>query len=308
MPRNTFSQVGGLASNPMNGVHNILLQPAAGDDAGQNLTMSRKDLLKILDEIADPNTETTEIHIDEVRKATEYFEDLIDDLNALYGALQNNTDSVATKDPISGETYKTGPQLAKELASRIRQMDSKETKSSKVFNFAKYAAAKGKAREEKTKKKTRGNPFRVLMGQVGKMLDHGISKKDIIRYIGKKNMWNDETIGKAVDVVMDYSKKTRSEEKKFQKTDKEASNSFNFSRFAAVNATGSIYDQKPDYTKRSTAELMARASWLNDLLNYNDKTPQGDGRKAASKDGVNAELKKIREALTKRGFEVNELP
>ena len=200
MPRNTFSQVGGLASNPMNGVHNILLQPATGDDAGQNLTMSRKDLLKILDEIADPNTETTEIHIKEVRKATEYFEDLIDDLNALYGALQNNTDSVATKDPISGETYKTGPQLAKELASRIRQMDSKETKSSKVFNFAKYAAAKGKAREEKTKKKTRGNPFRVLMGQVGKMLDHGISKKDIIRYIGKKNMWNDETIGKAVDV------------------------------------------------------------------------------------------------------------
>ena len=54
--------------------------------------------------------------------------------------------------------------------------------------------------------------------------------------------------------------------------------------------------------------MMARASWLNDLLNYNEKTPQGDMRKAANKDGVSAELKKIREALKARGFETNELP
>ena len=31
-------------------------------------------------------------------------------------------------------------------------------------------------------------------------------------------------------------------------------------------------------------------------------------RKAANKDGVSAELKKIREALKARGFEPNELP
>ena len=144
------------------------------------------------------------------------------------------------------------------------------------------------------------------MGQVGKMLDHGIAKKDIVRYIAKKNMWNEETISKAVDVVSDYSKKKRSKEKKFQE---KKSYTFNISRkTAAIDATKSIYDVDPDFTKRSTAELMARASWLNDLLNYNEKTPQGDMRKAANKDGVSAELKKIREALKARGFEQNELP
>jgi hypothetical protein len=119
-------------------------------------------------------------------------------------------------------------------------------------------------------------------------------------------MWNEETISKAVDVVSDYSKKTRSKEKKF----KEKNSSVNESslRISAIDATTSIYEVDPDFTKRSTAELMARASWLNDLNNYNEKTPQGDMRKAANKDGVNAELKKIREALKARGFELNELP
>jgi len=119
-------------------------------------------------------------------------------------------------------------------------------------------------------------------------------------------MWNEETIGKAVDVVSDYSKKTRSKEKKFQ--EKKSNVNEASVRLSAIDATTSIYDVAPDFTKRSTAEMMARASWLNDLLNYNEKTPQGDMRKAANKDGVSAELKKIREALKARGFETNELP
>jgi hypothetical protein len=144
------------------------------------------------------------------------------------------------------------------------------------------------------------------MGQVGKLLDHGISKKDIVRYIAKKNMWNEETISKAVDVVTEYSKKKRAKEKKFQ--DKEASSQINLKKYAAKDIDGSIYDVEPDFSKRSTAEFMARASWLNDLLDYGVRTPQGDGRKVANKDGVTAELNKIRAALTNRGFDKNELP
>ena len=288
-------------------MNNILLQPGQGDGGlGQDVTMKLSDLKEVLKEIIDPKIKNTEDHQEKILNAEKFFKEYATDLNALYGALKNNTEGAITKDPLTGKEYPTGPQLAKDLLSRIEKM--KETVSlNKVFNMARFSAAKkNRAREEKDKKKTRGNPFRVLMGQVGKMLDHGISKKDIVRYIAKKNMWNEETIGKAVDVVSDYSKKTRSKEKKFQ--DKKSNVNEASVRLSAIDATTSIYDVAPDFTKRSTAEMMARASWLNDLLNYNEKTPQGDMRKAANKDGVSAELKKIREALKARGFEINELP
>jgi hypothetical protein len=309
MPRITISQIGGSLSNPLNnnGMNNILLQPGQGDGGlGQDVTMKISDLKEVLKEIIDPKIKNTEDHQEKILNAEKFFKEYATDLNALYGALKNNTEGAITKDPLTGKEYPTGPQLAKDLLSRIEKM--KETVSlNKVFNMARFSAAKkNRAREEKDKKKTRGNPFRVLMGQVGKMLDHGISKKDIVRYIAKKNMWNEETIGKAVDVVSDYSKKTRSKEKKFQ--EKKSNVNEASVRLSAIDATTSIYDVAPDFTKRSTAEMMARASWLNDLLNYNEKTPQGDMRKAANKDGVSAELKKIREALKARGFETNELP
>jgi hypothetical protein len=288
-------------------MNNILLQPGQGDGGlGQDVTMKLSDLKEVLKEIIDPKIKNTDDHQEKILNAEKFFKEYATDLNALYGALKNNTEGAITKDPLTGKEYPTGPQLAKDLLSRIEKM--KETVSlNKVFNMARFSAAKkNRAREEKDKKKTRGNPFRVLMGQVGKMLDHGISKKDIVRYIAKKNMWNEETIGKAVDVVSDYSKKTRSKEKKFQ--EKKSNVNEASVRLSAIDATTSIYDVAPDFTKRSTAEMMARASWLNDLLNYNEKTPQGDMRKAANKDGVSAELKKIREALKARGFETNELP
>jgi len=259
MPRTALSQLGGSLTNPLNnnGLNNILLQPGQeGADLGQDVTMKMSDLKELLKEIIDPKIEITEDHQYKVLNAQKFFKEFAEDLNALYGALKNNTESTITKDPITGEDYPTGPKLAKDLLSRIEKMN--ETVSlNKVFNMVRFSQAKkNKAREEKNKKKTRGNP--------------------------------------------------RSKEKKF----KEKNSSVNESsiRVSAIDATTSIYEVDPDFTKRSTAELMARASWLNDLNNYNEKTPQGDMRKAANKDGVNAELKKIREALKARGFELNELP
>lgn len=316
MPRYNYSQ-NNTATNPVtgNGYKNILLQGSPGGGAGQ-MTMSAKELIKILDDIINPDVETTEAHLQKILDAQQYFQELAADLQALYGALKNNTNNVQTISlEHENEKLPTGPDLAKSLKERlVTQMKMKEDTKVKqpevnaknYFNLVKFAAGKGKGREERDKKKTRGNPFRVLMGQVGKLLDHGISKKDIVRYIAKKNMWNEETISKAVDVVTEYSKKKRAKEKKFQ--EKESSSSFNFAKFAARDIEGSIYDVEPDYAKRSTAELMARATWLNDLLNYGVNTPQGDGKKVADKEGATAELNKIRAALTDRGFDKKELP
>lgn len=308
MPRNSLSQM--TATNPLNpnGISNVLLQPPSNEDSGQGFSMTLKDLKNLLQKLSNPTTEVTEDHINSLKNAQKFFSEFAKDLNALLGAFQNNTDSPPTRDPYTNDVYRTGPQLAEDLLKVIEEKmnDNKvESSSNRVFNLSRYAA-KSKSREEKDKKKTRGNPFRVLMGQVGKLLDHGISKKDIVRYIAKKNMWNEETISKAVDVVSDYSKKKRKKEKKFQ--EKEAFYNESNQRTAAIDAKVSIYDVDPDFAKRSTAELMARATWLKDLMNYGVNKPQGDSRKVADKNGASAELRKIREALKLRGFEENELP
>lgn len=306
MPRSSFSQtftnpVGNISIPGVN--NNILLKPGQNDTSGQ-MSMSEDDLLKILDDISNiTNTSDKEKYIPKIDNAIKNFDQYYQDLNAIKETLQNNTGGPITKNLDDGKPLPTGSELAKQLSSRIRSM---KTSNVKVFNLHRYAAKSQRAREERDKKKTRGNPFRVLMGQVGKLLDHGISKKDIIRYIAKKNMWNEETISKAVDVVSDYSKKKRKKEKKFQ--EKEAFYNESNQRTAAIDAKVSIYDVDPDFTKRSTAELMARATWLKDLMDYGVNTPQGDSRKVADKNGASAELRQIREALKLRGFEENELP
>ncbi|MEI4572894.1 hypothetical protein, partial [Klebsiella pneumoniae] len=48
-----------------------------------------------------------------------------------------------------------------------------------------------------------------------------------------------------------------------------------------------IYAVQPDFTKRSTTELMARAEWLKSLKGFNPEETHSEGRKAASKQGVN---------------------
>lgn len=302
MPRKIES---GLYSNPMTTPHGgLMLQQGGSEGAGQLTDLSKNKFVKFLNEFGKSNRDATIDDLDMIRRAmkSSNYSHFAADLEVLLGALQNNTGGIRS---ISLETNKplpTGHELALDLASRIENM--KEA-NSKVFNLTKFAQQKSQPREQSKKKKTRGNPFRVLMGKIGKLLDHGLDKRTIVKYISKENTWDDDTIEKAVKVVMEYNTK-----KKEKEVNKEASSSeaFNLTRFAARDIDGSILDAKPDFEKRSTSELMARATWLNDLLEYNQKTPQGDGRKAASKEGVAAELKAIKSALKSRGFELNELP
>ena len=302
MPRTIES---GLYSNPMGTPQGgLMLQQGGSEGAGQFADLSKNKFVAFLKEFGNSNRDATIDDLDMIRRAmkSSNYSHFAEDLEVLLGALQNNTGGIRS---ISLETNKplpTGHELAKDLASRIENM--KEA-NSKVFNLTKFAQQKSQPREQRNKKKTRGNPFRVLMGKIGKLLDHGLDKRTIVKYISKENTWDDDTIEKAVKVVMDYN--TKKKEKEVKKETK-SSEAFNLTRFAARDIDGSILDAKPDFEKRSTAELMARATWLNDLTEYDQKTPQGDGRKAASKEGVAAELKAIKSALKSRGFELNELP
>ncbi len=78
------------------------------------------------------------------------------------------------------------------------------------------------------KRRKRGNPFRVLMGKVQKMMDHGMRGQDIIRKILRlpKNSWKRETVSKCVEVVKQYNRKKKGKEKK----EGEKLSSFNLDR------------------------------------------------------------------------------
>jgi hypothetical protein len=205
-----------------------------------------------------------------------------------------------------------------------------------VYNNSKTA-------QVKKKKKTRGNPFRVLMGKVGKLLDHGVEKNDIVRYISKLKYWNKETIERAIDIVKEYNKKLEQgkdkdeKPKKSEKSEKTADTvdlkkllrdtenvekrtkdveetlelindtEEKSNKNASVKIAAFNYDSKPNFEKRSTAELIMRACFLMDLQDYSKTTKQGDFKDAADKKGVSEELKQIKAALKDRGFDNEEL-
>ena len=196
------------------------------------------------------------------------------------------------------------------------------TTAERGFNLARYIEAQAAEPTEgpptQKKKRTRGNPFRVLMGQIGKLRDHGMKKREIVRYLSKKAVFDEETIDKAVDIVTEYNqKKERKEQSSDQMMDQSTKDDinqrlssdggFNWQRHSAKESTASdLYGVKPQYDKRSTAELFARLSWLQSLQSFNgDKF--SEGRKAADTSGATQEIKAIRSALTKRGFSAEEI-
>jgi hypothetical protein len=311
-----------LASNPANGINNIPL-------SGENVEGVTKDEMRQLmnkikasnDNFGELSNEVTVI-ADKVQD-----KDLRYQLDKLSKALlMSNNNRTRTKDPITKEL---DPSYS-DIANKIEQTYLSEAKN--VYNNSKTA--------QKKKKKTRGNPFRVLMGKVGKLLDHGVDKNDIVRYISKLKYWNKETIERAVDIVKEYNKKLeqgKDKDEKSKKSEKTA-NVVDLERLldkkqeveketkdveetieqindteekgnknASVKIAALNYDSKPNFEKRSTPELIMRACFLMDLQDYSKTTKQGDFKDAADKKGVSEELKQIRSALTDRGFDKEEL-
>lgn len=276
-----------MASNPANDINNIPLN-------GEHVEGVTKDEMRqLIKKIKASDGNFSELSNEVTLTADKVQDsDLRHQLDKLSKALlMSNNNETRTKDPITKEL---DPSYS-DIANKIEETYLVEAKN--VYNNSKTA-------QVKKKKKTRGNPFRVLMGKVGKLLDHGVDKNDIVRYISKLKYWNKETIERAVDIVKEYNKKLEKGKDKDDETKKKA-NTVNLSE--SVKTAGLNYDSKPNFEKRSTPELIMRACFLMDLQDYSKTTKQGDFKDAADKKGVSEELKQIRTALTNRGFDKEEL-
>ena len=309
-----------LASNPANGINNIPL-------SGENVEGVTKDEMRqLMQKIKASNGNFVELSNEVTITADKVQDgDLKHQLDKLSKALlMSNNNRTRTKDPI---TQELDPSYS-DIANKIEQTYLSEAKN--VYNNSKTA-------QVKKKKKTRGNPFRVLMGKVGKLLDHGVDKNDIVRYISKLKYCNKQTVERAVDIVKEYNKKLEQGKDKDDKSKKTANvvdlpklvkekekveemtkdveetieqindTEEKGNKNASLKIASLNYDAKPNFEKRSTPELIMRACFLMDLQDYSKTTKQGDFKDAADKKGVAEELKQIRTALTNRGFDKEEL-
>jgi hypothetical protein len=310
-----------LASNPANGINNIPLN-------GENVEgVTKEEMRQLMNKIKSSNTNFGELS-NEVTLVADKVQDtnLRHQLDKLSKALlMSNNNRTRTKDPITKEL---DPSYS-DIANKIEETYLVEAKN--VYNNSKIA-------QVKKKKKTRGNPFRVLMGKVGKLLDHGVEKNDIVRYISKLKYWNKETIERAIDIVKEYNKKLEQDKDEKPEKSKKTADTVDLDKLvkekedvekktkdveetielindteekgnknASVKIAALNYDAKPNFEKRSTPELIMRACFLMDLQDYSKTTKQGDFKDAADKKGVTEELKQIRAALTDRGFDKEEL-
>lgn len=287
-----------LASNPANGINNIPLN-------GEGVEGVTKDEMRqLMNKVRSASNNFREIS-DEVTLIADKVQDtsLRHQLYKLSKALlMSNDNRTRTKDPITKEL---DPSYT-DIANKIEQTYLSEAKN--VYNNSKTA-------QVKKKKKTRGNPFRVLMGKVGKLLDHGVEKNDIVRYVSKLKYWNKETIERAIDIVKEYNKKLEHGKDKNKKTEKTTNtadldkivNEEKGNKTASIKIAGLNYGAKPNFEKRSTPELIMRVCFLIDLQDYSKTTKQGDFKDAADKKGVSEELKQIKAALVDRGFDNDEL-
>ena len=131
------------------------------------------------------------------------------------------------------------------------------------------------------------------MGQVGKLLDHGLEKRDIVRYIGRKGFFDEKMIEKAVEIVKEYNKKKHRKKRVESQT--------------LLNTAEEWPTIDVDYSKRSTAELITSLCWLNSLDTINLKKHSFDAAKVEDRTGVKTKIRKIKSVLTDRGMSTEEL-
>ena len=290
-----------------NGLANVQLN--GNSESG----VTPKKLAELLEKIIAAGSKPDQDLIDQIGDCCDQIKDLKikKRLVRIGNALQMANDKrKATRDPDTGLQDPDAATLAKRLLQHIQPLLKPTKGDSPVYNN------KLAQQVVKKKKKTRGNPFRVLMGKVGKLLDHGVEKNDIVRYLAKLKYWNNETIERAVQIVKEYNKKQKSKAEKpskektkklLEETEKEMKTHKTSESDNNVKTAAFDYATKPNFTKRSTGELIFRACYLMDLLETNENTPQGDFKKVADKKGAKEELSSIKSALVERGFDKEEL-
>jgi hypothetical protein len=290
----------GIASNPASGINNIDLNVAGADGSGMSSDsngVTKKEMISLLQKVVHAENGTVvelksdlEEIIERITRP-EYKKRVSQIITAIDMAQDPRK---KTKDPSTGKYDPTAQELASRMMRKLSHLENEEEHKNQHTAGNKAMSFNNREAQVKKKKKTRGNPFRVLMGKVGKLLDHGIEKKDIVRYLAKQKFWGNETIERAVDIVRDYNKKKKqdSEDDKEEKKDKKASTE------VYVKTAGLDYDAKTDWEKRSTAELIMNAYYLDGVL---------EDKNSASKEDASAELKKIKTELKKRGESLEDL-
>jgi len=186
------------------------------------------------------------------------------------------------------------------------------------------------------KEKKKGNPFKVLMGRVQKLLDHGVDERgEVVRTIlrGKDNKWKRETVEQAYDIVKERNvrkeRKDQSEpEPPREEGKKEPTKSFNLSRHLSMQRTAaadgrfqsqpgetaqqdkgkrrpSLYDIQRPTSSMSFWELVSRAQYLMSASNadsilLNENMVNDRPRQGGT---TRSQLKEIRAELSNRGYD-----
>ena len=291
----------GIASNPASGINNIDLNVAGADGSGMSSDsngVTKKEMISLLQKIVHAGNENLKEYKTDLEEIIERITrpEYKKRVSQIITAIDMAQDPrKRTKDPSTGQYDPTPQELASRMMRKLSHLENEEKHKNQHTAGNKAMSFNNREAQVKKKKKTRGNPFRVLMGKVGKLLDHGIEKKDIVRYLAKQKFWTNETIERAVDIVRDYNKKKKQDSDADTEV-KEEKKKASYESF--VKVAGLDYDAKPDVEKESTATLISRAFYLDDLLADKD---------AASKEGASEQLKKIKAELKKRGESLEDL-
>lgn len=247
-----------------------------------------------------------------------------DDLASLISALgrrANEDPSKTTRNLATDEMENSIADLARDIAEQASSVDPTWGEKALLDEAAKRksggtrtAGRKGDPEEQK-KKKTSGNPFRVLMGLIGKMLDHGMKKGEIVRKVLKQrnNSWQRETVQKCVDIVKDYSR--REHRKKSEEATAMASNTFNPRRYAqrqlavrgGEQSRPSVYDVTRDVGLMSTQELLLRYAYLSEAKKGRGANENNPGNRDVDTGKVRSELKTVAAEIRKRGIAKEDL-
>lgn len=299
--------------NPSAGIQNMLLSPGNNDQqagGGDDMSVIKECIDKLRSATSQQEAQEAVKPLTPIAEGMQESDPLKTALTSLISSAEFNWERSK-----QNENDATPDDMAQRVLEMINEKEGAgqeqggEHLASNVFNFFRMSQMR-----KKKKKKTRGNPFRVLMGKVQKLLDHGLEKKDIVRHISRQGAFDEELIDRCVDIVKDYNRKEHRKEVEEPAEAPVTAGVFNYYRMvqaAKVAKTedllSGLYHKEPEWKKRSSGELLSRLAWLKDLRSYGKNTKMGDGKQAASKAGVADEIKSIQAALKERGFGEDEI-
>jgi hypothetical protein len=192
---------------------------------------------------------------------------LSDSLYALFNAMKYNSDPMRVTAGLPNPKD-TIAQVEKEIrvnkdaqkdAQAAPKMAAAKTPSKGATSKSSGASAQNNAQQPYKKKKHRGDPFKVLMGMVDKLLRRNVKPRRIIRYLEQDGVFDRSTIEHAVDVVLDYAKDKERDaikEKGYANGDSELGNDPTMER--DVPGSGSGVEKTDEKARRATSFNYAR--------------------------------------------------